>query len=195
MRPDCVVRVTWIFNAASQRPPTEALTEFRSCPRAGFVTLSRTQPSLPDDQTLFSRSPGDPIMSTDTTDDIAWARRVNARWIVREGLRASAAAYLDRLDSIDPERLQRSCRRARRLTDRYGTTEDPKPWFYAGLFSLASGDEVKHFLTEHHFTLALLPGHEDAVPGFICSGSVAASTWDKILRIREGVAALAGDEP
>ena len=132
-------------------------------------------------------------MSTDTTDDIAWARRVNAQWIVREGLRASAAAYLDRLASIDPERLQRSCCRARRLTDRYGTSEDTKPWFYAGLFSLASGDEVRHFLTEHHFTLATLPGHEDELPAFLGPDSVATSTWEKILHIREGVAGLAGE--
>lgn len=132
-------------------------------------------------------------MSTDTTDDIAWARRVNARWIVREGLRASAAAYLDRLDSIGPERLQRSCHRARRLTDRYGSAEDPKPWFYAGLFSLATREEADEFLTEHHFTLASLPGHEEEVPAFLGPDSVAASTWEKILRIREGVAGLARD--
>jgi hypothetical protein len=132
-------------------------------------------------------------MSTDTPDDIAWARQVNARWIVREGLRASAAAYLDRLDSIDPERGQRSCRRARCLTDRYGIAEDPKPWFYAGLFSLATREEADKFLTEHHFTLASLPGHEDEVPAFPGPGSVAASTREKILRIREGVAGLARD--
>jgi hypothetical protein len=118
---------------------------------------------------------------------------VNAQWTVREGLRASAAAYLDRLASIDPERLQRSCCRARRLTDRYGTSEDPKPWFYAGLFSLASGDEVRHFLTEHHFTLATLPGHEDELPAFLGPDGVATSTWEKILHIREGVAGLAGE--
>ena len=133
-------------------------------------------------------------MSIDATEDIDWARRVNARWIVREGLRASASGYLDLLASIDPERLSRSCRRARGLTGRFGSTEDPKPWFYAGLFSLATKDEVKHFLTQHHFTLATLPGHEDAVPGFLCSDSVATPTWEKIVRIREGVAALAGDE-
>ena len=171
----------------------QALGEFRSCPPVRFVTLSVTQPSLPDDKTLFNHGPGGPFMSTDTTDDIAWARRVNSRWIVRQGLRASAAAYLDRLESIDPERLQRSCHRARRLTDRYGSAEDPKPWFYAGLFSLATREEADEFLTEHYFTLASLPGHEDEVPAFPGPDSVAASTWEKILRIREGVAGLARD--
>jgi len=129
-------------------------------------------------------------MTTETTDDLAWARRVNSRWIVREGLRASAAAYLDHLASTDGERLLRSCRRARRLTDRFGSDEDPKPWFYAGLFSLATRDEVTRFLTEHPFTLAAIPGEEGAMPGFLAPDSVAKTTWEKILRIREGVTGL-----
>lgn len=133
-------------------------------------------------------------MTTDTADDVAWARRVNFRWIVREGLRDSAAGYLDHLASTDPARLQRSCRRARRLTDRYGSDEDPKPWFYAGLFSLASGDEIARFLTDHPFTLASLPGHGAAVMGFPGPDSVAPSTREKILRIRASVIGLAEEE-
>jgi hypothetical protein len=133
-------------------------------------------------------------MTTDTADDVAWARRVNSSWIVREGLRESAAGYLDHLASHDTERLQRSCRRARRLTDRYGSNEDPKPWFYAGLFSLASGDEIARFLTEHPFTLAILPRHGEAVPGFPGLDSVARSTREKILRIREAVGGLTEGE-
>jgi hypothetical protein len=129
-------------------------------------------------------------MTAGTADDPAWARRVNSRWIVREGLRASSAAYLDHLASTDPERLERSCRRARQLTDRFGSDEDPKPWFYAGLFSLATRDEVIRFLTEHPFTLAALPGEEAVVPGLLGPDSVAKKTWEKILRIREGVSGL-----
>lgn len=131
---------------------------------------------------------------SDSTDDIAWARRVNARWIVRQGLRESAAEYLEHLAANDAERLLRSCRRARRLTDRYGCDEDPKPWFYAGLFSLALRDEVDQFLTEHPFTLAALPVYEAAVGGRISQESVSSATWEKILRIREGVTGLTEGE-
>lgn len=131
---------------------------------------------------------------TDTNDDVAWVRRVNSRWIVREGLRGRAAAYLDFLAATDTGRLRRSCRRARRLTDHFGDDEDPKPWFYAGLFSLASGEEAAGFLTEHPFTFAALAGHEEAARKFFGPDVVAKTTWRKILRIREGLRELALEE-
>lgn len=124
---------------------------------------------------------------TDTTDDLAWVRRVNSRWIVRQGLRESSAAYLDHLAATNEEKLMRSCRRARRLTNRFGSSEDPKPWFYAGLFSLASDEEASTFLADHPFTRAALPGPGGRVSGFFGPDSVAKTTWEKILRIRRGV--------
>lgn len=127
-------------------------------------------------------------------DEVSWARRVNSRWIVRESLRESASRYLEHLERADPDRLRRSCLRARRLTDRFGESEDPKPWFYAGLFSLATPDEVEGFLTGHLFTLATIPGLAGAIPGFLGRGSVSGMTWEKILRIRGGVTDLITEE-
>lgn len=129
-----------------------------------------------------------------SSDDILWARRVNARWIVREGLRESAAAYLDYLEATDPERLRRSCWRARRLNVLSGMTEDPKPWFYAGLFSLASAAELARFLSSCPFTLACLPAQAQAVPGSLEPESVGRATWETVLRIRAALAELAAEE-
>lgn len=127
---------------------------------------------------------------TDTTDDLAWVKRVNSRWIVRQGLRESSAAYLDHLAATDPEKMMRSCRRARHLTHQSGSGEDPKPWFYAGLFSLATDEEASRFLAEHPFTLAALPRYEGKMPGYLCPDRVAQTTWEKVLRIRQGVTEL-----
>ncbi len=63
-----------------------------------------------------------------------------------KGLRKNAAFYLDHLARTDPARLHRSCRRVKLLADQFGHTEDPKPWFYAALFSLATIPEAKRFL-------------------------------------------------
>jgi hypothetical protein len=92
---------------------------------------------------------------------IAWARRVNGRWIVHNNLRERAAAYLDYLERNDPDRLERSCRLARALTTRCKLPQDPKPWFYGGLFSLATTVEADQFLSEHYFTAAVIPCTRD----------------------------------
>ena len=124
-------------------------------------------------------------------DEISWVRRVNARWIVRDGLRESATAYLDHLESTDPDRLSRSCSRARRVQDRSGINEDPKPWFYAGLFSLATEAEREKYLSACHFTLACLPAPSQAAPGTLEFERVGNATRETILRIRAAVAELA----
>src|SRR5690606_25369759 len=143
---------------------------------------------------LLLRCPRPPLCfaapMTDTTDDLAWVKRVNSRWIVRQGLRESSAAYLDHLAATDPEKMMRSCRRARHLTHQSGSGEDPKPWFYAGLFSLATDEEASRFLAEHPFTLAALPRYAGKMPGYLCPDRVAQTTWEKVLRIRQGVTAL-----
>ncbi len=38
---------------------------------------------------------------------------------------------------------------------------DPKPWFYSGLFSLATHDEARNFLADHLVTLAAVPAMSD----------------------------------
>lgn len=93
----------------------------------------------------------------DTTDPIAWARRVNRGWFVRGGLDRTTDAWLTHLEQSDPDRLLASCDIARALSRGPDRTLDPKPWFYAGLFSLATAVEARHHLTNHCFTAAAIP--------------------------------------
>ncbi len=118
-------------------------------------------------------------------DPVAWARRVNHRWIVHHGLEENAEAYLNHLQAMDAERLLQSCRRAHRMVHECGMTEDPKPWFYAGLFSLATPPEAATFLKGHWFTAACIlsapaePGREPV--------KLDEQTLAKLRRIREAL--------
>lgn len=123
-------------------------------------------------------------------DEISWVKGFNDRWIVREALRKHAAEYLEHLAQTDPKRLQRSCRRVKLLTDRFGHNEDPKPWFYAALFSLATVAEAKRYLAEHDFTLAAIPRLTEAAPDLLSGGRVALTTSEKIHRIRKALEGL-----
>lgn len=87
----------------------------------------------------------------------AWIRRVNDRWLVHSGLNHHARAYMDRLTVLDPRRLARSCEIVHRLMKLHDPASDPKPWFYGGLFSLATPDEEGQYLDGHRFTRLLLP--------------------------------------
>jgi hypothetical protein len=122
---------------------------------------------------------------------VLWARRVNGRWIVHHGLKESAEAYLDRLEGSDPERLVRSCERARRLVRECEPGEDPKPWFYAGLFSLATAQEVTQFLERHWFTASSLPSVDFGSSMPIEAQAVGPDTLAKLERLRDAVAKLA----
>jgi hypothetical protein len=88
---------------------------------------------------------------------IGWAERVNSRWIAHHGLSENAEAYLNHLRQHDPDRLSKSCRRAHRLVRECKPGEDPKPWFYAALFSLATEAEARQFLADHWFTRVAIP--------------------------------------
>ncbi len=123
--------------------------------------------------------------------DIDWARKINERWIVGECLRKDAAAYLDFLDSTDPHRLRASCHRARFLLDhRRPSGEDPKPWFYSGLFSLVQAEEAKLYLRGHDFTLACIPGSEVFGLDMLNVTEVRSNTAAKIHRIRAALTEL-----
>jgi len=123
-------------------------------------------------------------------DEISWVKGFNGRWIVREELRKNAANYLDHLERTDPDRLRQSCRRVKLLTDRFGHKEDPKPWFYAALFSLATESEARQYLVGHDFTLAAIPRLAEVAPDLLSSGRIAVKTSEKILRIRKAIEGL-----
>lgn len=121
-------------------------------------------------------------------DDISWVRQVNGRWIVRESLRDDAAAFLEHLES-DPDRLREACRRARVLVEGL-KGRDPKPWFYAGLFSVASTEEAGRFLGGHNFTLACLPGATSGGLGTLRPEDLREDTRETLCEIRRAVLAL-----
>jgi hypothetical protein len=121
-------------------------------------------------------------------DYVAWVRRANSRWIVHHGLSSHANAYLDHLERNDAERLIESCRHSHLLAQERPPGDDPKPWFYAGLFSLATPAEIREFLAGHwllRMTVTTLPqGLAQNAAGHAVSGE----TLRKIQRIREAVA-------
>jgi hypothetical protein len=122
-------------------------------------------------------------------EDIDWVRHVNGRWIVRESLRGDAEAWLDHLAATDSARLHEVCRRARRLTTA-NPGEDPKPWFYAGLFSLVTREEASRFLKGHDFTIACIPRLADARLGSLKVDEVRPDTAEKIRRVRAALEAM-----
>ncbi len=79
--------------------------------------------------------------------------RINRRWIVHGGLRESAAGFLDELALKDMARLRAGCQLAMDLVhDNAEANNDPKPWFYAGLFAVADDDEARRYLAGHPLT-------------------------------------------
>lgn len=118
-------------------------------------------------------------------EPVEWARRVNNRWIAHHGLKESARIYLDHLEASDPERLVRSCESARQMVRVCGPGEDPKPWFYAGLFSLVARAEAVQFLQDHWFTASCIPSLPPAFGQSIQPEHVGPETKAKLSRIRE----------
>jgi hypothetical protein len=124
----------------------------------------------------------------DPDDLVAWARRVNGRWFVRDNFGNDTAAYLDHLERNDPDRLLRSCRNAHEMMKRRVRGVDPKPWFYAGLFSLATVDEARSSLHRRWFTRKSLPVLEAEFDPHDPAESLDADTRTKLALIRKAVA-------
>lgn len=124
----------------------------------------------------------------DSEKVVSKVRRVNSRWIVHGNLRKNAAAYLDHLERVDSERLQRSCELALEMVRRKDVVRDPKPLFYSGLFARATRKEIAEYLHEHPFTRAvvmLLHGDasaQDSLHGctFWLADSIAREVAEKL---------------
>ncbi len=125
----------------------------------------------------------------DTSNLTEWARRINRAWFVRNGLADAAAAWLDHLEATDPARHVASCEIARALSRGPDRTIDPKPWFYAGLFSLATEDEARHYLANYAFTTAAIPAraHDEAVNQWVAG--LGHNSRHLLSRLREAVLA------
>lgn len=115
-------------------------------------------------------------------DNTVWARRVNSRWIVHHDLRGAADRFLDYLEETDPARCQHACQRARRLVEMCEPAIDPKPSFYAGLFSVATRAERRYFLYGHSFITAVLARSLKKNLGAL--QAAGPETLDKIRQLR-----------
>ena len=133
------------------------------------------------------------LKRTDMIDYISWVRRGNSRWIVHHGLGKNADAYLNHLAEKDEQRLARSCRNAYLMVQQSDPMEDPKPWFYTGLFSLVKPDEAKVYLADHWLLSMSVGVLTNPEPDTGLLDSVGDNTIEKIRRIREAVDRLPAD--
>ena len=97
------------------------------------------------------------MKSLDSLDPLTWAKTVNDRWIVHHNLNNSADDWMRHLAVLDDGRLTPSCEIARAMCAARDRMVDPKPWFYAGLFHLATAAESRKFLSNHGLTRATVP--------------------------------------
>lgn len=125
-----------------------------------------------------------------SVDYVAWVRRANGRWIVHQGLGRNAEAYLEQLARTDPDRLLHSCRNAYLLVRESQPMEDPKPWFYAGLFSLATESEKQEFLAGHWFVATAITPAGATAPSTPATETVSPATLEKLDRIRAALTRL-----
>jgi len=87
------------------------------------------------------------------TDPIVQARRINRTWIVRGHLAENTARYLDDLETRDPALLRTVCERAVTAAHQASKEQrDPKPDFYAWIFSRATEEERERYLRDHNWT-------------------------------------------
>lgn len=116
-----------------------------------------------------------------------WARRVNRSWIVRDGLADHAEAWLDYLAGLGDDRGERVCKTALRMCDLRNALDDPKPWFYAGLFSLATREEAKRFLIGHRVTKATVPSMTEDEDVRLWVDRVSPETLAMLNRLRSAL--------
>ena len=119
-----------------------------------------------------------------------WAKHVNRSWLVRSNLNEHAESWLSFLASLGDGRFQRSCENARAMCYLRGATDDPKPWFYAGLFHLATFDEAKQFLENHRITKATVPSMAEDESVRLWIDRISPETLELLDRIRLGLGGL-----
>ncbi len=124
---------------------------------------------------------------------VDWAKRVNRSWIVRHGLAERAEEWLAYLERQEDGRLESACGTARAMCGVRDRSEDPKPWFYAGVFSPASKLEVRRFLANHRLTPASVPTMwaDDGVANWI--EGIGPETRDLLERLRRGLVEVGMD--
>jgi hypothetical protein len=126
---------------------------------------------------------------------IDWARRVNRSWLVRGGLDVHAGEWLRQLAEAGDGRLLSSCLAARAMCGLRLPLEDPKPWFYAGLFHAASPAEAACFLRDHPVTLAAVPAMQADPQVRLWMDQAGPEVRGLVQRLRDGLARLGEEGP
>lgn len=88
---------------------------------------------------------------------VEYAKRINRTWIVHGNLAQNAELYLAHVEKTRPALLEEICAQAvqaARLASHEG--RDPKPDFYAALFSRSTPEEQEIYLKNHFWTRRLL---------------------------------------
>jgi hypothetical protein len=89
-------------------------------------------------------------------DAVRMARRVNRAWITRGNLAQNTENFLDYLSTRRPKELAEVCAQALKEARAASKAQkDPKPAFYASIFSSATKAERNDYLREHFFTRLL----------------------------------------
>jgi len=123
----------------------------------------------------------------DIKSPIDWAKRVNRSWLVRSNLNDNAEAWLTYLELCGDGRLIKSCEFARAMCQLRDPEADPKPWFYVGLFQLATAPEATRFLATHRVTKSLVPAMENDSEVRLWLDRVGPETLTLLDRLRQGL--------
>jgi hypothetical protein len=118
---------------------------------------------------------------------VEWVRRINRSWIVHNNLNDQADAWVDYLAELNDGRLAASCAIARNMCDLRDPLDDPKPWFYAGLFHLATAAEARRFLDVHRVTKATVPAMADDESVRLWINRISPETRELLERLRNAL--------
>lgn len=121
---------------------------------------------------------------SDITCPVEWARRVNHSWLVRCDLNVHTEAWLDHLATLDDGRLVKSCEIARKLCAVRNHDDDPKLWFYSGIYQLATAAEAERFLETHQVTKATVPSIIQNIENLAWINQLGKETLELFSRLR-----------
>jgi len=127
------------------------------------------------------------MKALDQLVSLDWANTVNNRWIVHNNLNNSAQDWINHLTTLDDGRLISSCEIARAMCSLRDPLDDPKPWFYAGLFHLATVEEARHFLPNHRVTRATIPNMANDEAVLLWTDRINPETVALLARLREAL--------
>lgn len=91
------------------------------------------------------------------------------------------------LEQAQDGRLLVSTAAARTMCGWRKREDDPKPWFYSGLFHLADADEARQFLGMHRVTRAVVPSMREDEDVRLWMDRVGPETVEMIQRLRKAV--------